>query len=680
VKPDRDDPILDAFLAEVLGGQSPPDLSARILQSREAAPPPISVERTWLEPVAPPVAEPPRVQATLAATMSTSAALRLRRPRRRTTYLPLVTSGLAALLAVASLVGYVVYQRSLGDLPVAVTERDKTPKPPAPRSPSANHDAENQIATDTQNHTGPVFEQPKPVEVVYADPPTAWKDLAPAPDSAVVSLINQSIRQSWEAAKVEPAPPATDTEFCNRAFERILGRAPGAAELDAYANDPSASKRESLVDKLLTDNRYTAEFARFWAGQMRQKLVGRQDQPGAKELQQHLEKAILADTPYDKLAAGLISAVGSTKPGAPDYNGAAGFLLASESPKATLATARTARAFLGKQLACAQCHDRPAENLAQKQYWALNSFFRQLHVERQRGSSQARLVNRDFAGEQKEKNKSHDAAVFYDDRTGKMNVAYPEFLDGTAIGHSGKIADVDRRKELARLVTKSDDFTRAAVNQLWAHFFGYGLTRPIDDMGPHHPPSHPEALETLASQFKAHGYKTKSLVRWLALSEPFGLSAKGQPTNLTDSPQLGSVALYSRYYERPASGRPAYDALVAAADIARRGGTAIEKEAARLAWLGQAAPPDKTANQNLQIVQPVLSTEQSVLLSKITDSKMKPAEKIEHVFQIAVGRSPTQRESGIVDRILRAHKGSASDALPDIWWALMSSSEFRLAH
>ena len=34
---DQDDPILDACLAEVLGGKTPPDLSARILHALEAA-------------------------------------------------------------------------------------------------------------------------------------------------------------------------------------------------------------------------------------------------------------------------------------------------------------------------------------------------------------------------------------------------------------------------------------------------------------------------------------------------------------------------------------------------------------------------------------------------------------------------------------------------------------------
>ena len=52
--PDRDDPILDAMLEEVLGGRTPPDLSARIMQSlaiRGVRP----EVKSLSEPVAPPL-------------------------------------------------------------------------------------------------------------------------------------------------------------------------------------------------------------------------------------------------------------------------------------------------------------------------------------------------------------------------------------------------------------------------------------------------------------------------------------------------------------------------------------------------------------------------------------------------------------------------------------------------
>ena len=54
---------------------------------------------------------------------------------------------------------------------------------------------------------------------------------------------------------------------------------------------------------------------------------------------------------------------------------------------------------------------------------------------------------------------------------------------------------MNRREELAKLILASREFDRAIVNRMWAHFLGYGFTKPIDDIGPHNPPSHPELLD-----------------------------------------------------------------------------------------------------------------------------------------------------------------------------------------
>ena len=46
-------------------------------------------------------------------------------------------------------------------------------------------------------------------------------------------------------------------------------------------------------------------------------------------------------------------------------------------------------------------------------------------------------------------------------------------------------------------------FARAAVNRIWAHFFGTGIVDPIDDFDESNPPSHPQLLDALASEFVA---------------------------------------------------------------------------------------------------------------------------------------------------------------------------------
>ena len=62
------------------------------------------------------------------------------------------------------------------------------------------------------------------------------------------------------------------------------------------------------------------------------------------------------------------------------------------------------------------------------------------------------------------------------------------------------MSEVDRRTELAKLIVDSDYMAKAMVNRMWAHFLGYGFTKPIDDMGPHNPPTHPELLERLGAR------------------------------------------------------------------------------------------------------------------------------------------------------------------------------------
>ena len=90
---------------------------------------------------------------------------------------------------------------------------------------------------------------------------------------------------------------------------------------------------------------------------------------------------------------------------------------------------------------------------------------------------------------------------------------------------SGSLKDNDRRTELAKMIIKSEYLGKAIVNRMWGHFLGYGFTKPIDDMGPHNPPSHPELVDQLATEFSKHryaddGYDLKQLMRWIVLSEP----------------------------------------------------------------------------------------------------------------------------------------------------------------
>ena len=95
-----------------------------------------------------------------------------------------------------------------------------------------------------------------------------------------------------------------------------------------------------------------------------------------------------------------------------------------------------------------------------------------------------------------------------------VGIAFPRFLDGRKISQG---TDVIRRAELGKLIAdpKNEAMAKAFVNRMWAHFLGRGFVNPVDDFGPHNPPSHPELLDQLAKDFQESGYDVKKLCRWI---------------------------------------------------------------------------------------------------------------------------------------------------------------------
>ncbi len=84
-----------------------------------------------------------------------------------------------------------------------------------------------------------------------------------------------------------------------------------------------------------------------------------------------------------------------------------------------------------------------------------------------------------------------------------------------------------RRTTLARWLTMPDTpaaglVSRVLVNRLWQHLFGVGLVPTVENLGlSGQPPTHPELLEWLASDFVAGGWRIKPLMRGMLLSTAY---------------------------------------------------------------------------------------------------------------------------------------------------------------
>lgn len=86
------------------------------------------------------------------------------------------------------------------------------------------------------------------------------------------------------------------------------------------------------------------------------------------------------------------------------------------------------------------------------------------------------------------------------------------------------------RMELARaVIDRGNPLTaRVIVNRVWAYHFGHGLVSTPSDFGVRAaPPSHPELLDWLATQFMDRGWSLKQLHRWIVLSSTYRQSSLG---------------------------------------------------------------------------------------------------------------------------------------------------------
>jgi hypothetical protein len=517
--------------------------------------------------------------------------------------------------------------------------------------------------------------------------------------------IDQEISQHWADFQLKPSPRATDGEWCRRVFLDVIGRIPSVSELIAFTKDRSPKKRERLVKSLLYDERYKPEYARYWSTVWTNHLVGRK---GGSErnsfvnragLEKYLRDAFAENRKYDQLVYELVTAEGENSPGTENFNGAVNFLSMKLRDKATLAASETARLFLGKQVQCTQCHDHPFNQWKQNQFWEFNAFFRQAVVLRRFDAEGmvrfVELTDQDFAGEG---NTAEEAEIYYELRNAKLQAAYPAFINGEPLANrSGYLADVHRRQELGRLMLGSEELPRAIVNRMWGHFFGYGFTTPVDDMGPHNHPTHPQLLSFLAQALRDNSYDLKLLMEWIILSEPYGLSSRMTKTNRADDPTKGEPPMFSHFYIRQMRAEELYESLLVATGAAAHQGTVERREQLKNEWLKQfvlafgtdegdeATTFDGTITQTLmmfngELMKQALSDKPGSLLVKLAKSNAGFSRKVDHLYLAALARKPTRDELRAAEQLVQLQGGKTIDALQDLWWALLNSNEFIFNH
>ncbi|MCH7728274.1 MAG: DUF1553 domain-containing protein, partial [Planctomycetes bacterium] len=127
---------------------------------------------------------------------------------------------------------------------------------------------------------------------------------------------------------------------------------------------------------------------------------------------------------------------------------------------------------------------------------------------------------------------------------------------------TGDYKTTNRRKAFARWLTNPRHplTARVQVNRMWAHHFGRGLVETVANFGRSgSPPSHPELLDWLASEFIARGWSRKEMHRLMVTSTAYRQSSDANERIRTTDPEN---VLLSRWQPKRYEGEVLRDSLL----------------------------------------------------------------------------------------------------------------------
>ncbi|MCA8983741.1 MAG: DUF1549 domain-containing protein [Planctomycetaceae bacterium] len=503
-------------------------------------------------------------------------------------------------------------------------------------------------------------------------------------DPAVVAEIDRLIKQGWDDNEVSPSPRAEDVTWLRRVYLDLVGHIPPLSVVEAFLKDSDENKRARIIDELLESRGYVENWTTIWTNE----LIGRQtpDRVSRNGMQKFLREAFAKNRRWDEVVYDILTAEGHF-----EENGAVNYLLSQMTMRdeGVQATAKTCRVFLGVQVQCTQCHNHPFNDWKQNQFWEFNSFFRQVRrVDHRRIDPQtgrqvddySELLPGNFSG-----------PVYYERRSGLMQVAYPKYFGETVEFDNGE----SRIKILAESIKgdPNNQLARSMVNRMWGHFFGFGFTRPIDDMGPHNPASHPLLLEYLTEQFVKSEHDLKMLMRWVANSSAYQLSSEYNSKNQIDNPAAGEMPLFSHLYIKPMNAEQLFDSLMVAANADEMSKANYEESSRRRSqWLQQfvttfgtdendesttfnGSIPQALMMMNGELVETATKCEQGSLLHRIVFSNDKDVRKVQQLYLAALCRLPNARDTAAIKKLFQMNS-DPNVAYQDLYWALLNSNEF----
>jgi Protein of unknown function (DUF1549)/Protein of unknown function (DUF1553) len=414
-----------------------------------------------------------------------------------------------------------------------------------------------------------------------------------AADLANAGLIDGYIFSALQSAGVQPADPTTDWEFIRRVTLDLDGRIPNPSDVLAFVADATPAKRAALVDKLIASPLWIDKWTMYFGDLLKNNSSNSQInrfRPGVQAFYNYIKASLAANKPYDQMTRELIVAQGANSYNTGEINFNVGGVVTGGPVQDVWdqQLANIADTYLGiAHQNCLLCHNGAGHLTTLSLWggqqtrvaaWSMAAFMAQTYTYSTAVSSAATTPRYWTVEDGTKYTGNYPLNTTTGNRPPRQPIGTVKTISPAYIftGETPKSGE-NYRAALARIVTADPQFARATVNYMWAYFFGVGLVDPPDQfdplrLDPDNPPpassgftlqpSNPRLLNALTNAFIANKYDLQWLMRQIANSRAYQLSARYDGT-WNDSWDT----LYARKLVRRLWGEEVHDALATSSSI-----------------------------------------------------------------------------------------------------------------
>lgn len=391
---------------------------------------------------------------------------------------------------------------------------------------------------------------------------------ATADDAWCWNEIDRFLKHRMEQDGIAPVGDAPAETWLRRVTIDLTGLPPTIEEQARFASGQET--RLGVVRRLMASRAYGERQARRWLDVARYADTSGDGTdtpiPEARYYRDWVIDAFTSDMPYDEflieqLAGDILAKQSPDDPDAFQKTIATGYIALSrrfgnsrfaEMHQIIDDTIDTVgKSTMGLSLGCARCHHHKFDPVTMEDYYGLYGYFASTQyphagTEHQKDRSDMPAIHvpehlkdqyeSDVAWAVADKEKPADEKVrIAGDPSKKGDVAPRGYLGFLTAGAADIPAGESGRLQFAQWVVSAENplTARVMVNRIWQSHFGKGLVSDANNFGVQSPPpSHPELLDYLATEFIESGWSVKHIHRLIVSSHAYSLSSKASDEQL----------------------------------------------------------------------------------------------------------------------------------------------------